>query len=175
MTVRPPLTAFVLAALLGLLAAFATSCGSDDKSLLTSGKADSIKESLDRVDEAVAAGRCERAAAALRDLQASIDTLPPGTSRALAQRLEEGTSNLRQIAPQDCQDQADATDTDTTTTTTPTTTETVPTETTPTETTPTTTQTVPTTTTPTATTPTTPTTTLPPDGTGGDEAPTTTP
>jgi hypothetical protein len=175
-TVRPPLTAIVLAVLLGLLAAFAAACGEEDSSLLTSGKADSMKESLDRIDEAVASGRCERAVAALRDLQASIDTLPPGTSGELAQRLEDGAANLRRIAPEDCRDNADETDTDTTTTTTPTTTETVPTTTTPTttETTPTTTTpTTPTTTTP--TTPTTPTVTTPPEGTGGDQAPTTTP
>jgi hypothetical protein len=170
-TVRPPLIAFVLAALLGVLAAFATACGSEDKSLLSSGKADSIKESLDKLDDAVAAGRCEKGAAALRDLQASLDTLPATTARDLRERLEEGAANLRDISPGECQDNQDETQTQTTTTeTTPTTTATTPTETTP-----TTTETTPTATTPTTPTTTTPPATTPPDGTGGDQAPTTTP
>ena len=174
MTVRPPVTALVLAVLLGLLAAFAAACGGENEGLLTSGKAESLKGSLDDLDEAVAAGRCERAREALAKIQASIETLPPETERRLRRRLEDGAANLAQVAPQECTENRTDTEPDTTTTTTPTTTETVPpatTDTTPTQTTPTT----PTTTTPTTTTPTTPTTTTPttpPGGGGGTEAPT---
>ena len=174
MTVRPPLTAIVLALVLGLLAAFAAACGEEDRGLLSSGRADSLKSSLDDVEEFVANGRCSQAAAALADVRRKIEALPASVDRQLRQRLREGAENLATVSPGDCRDNAQ-TETDTTTTeTTPT--ETVPpttTETTPTETTPTTpTETTPTT--PTVpTTPTTPTPTEPtvPDGTGGDEAP----
>lgn len=166
MTVRPPLTALALAVLLGLLAAFAAACGNTNERLLTSGKADSLKSSLNALDDAVASGRCERARQALQDLSASIETLPPQTAQRLRRRLEDGATNLAKIAPGECTD--NRTDTEpTTTTAAPTTTEVVPTTTTPTATTDTTpTTTTPTTTTPTTTT-TTPTTTTPPDGSGG--------
>jgi hypothetical protein len=180
MTVLPPrVLALVLALVLGFGAAYATACGEEDKGLLTAGKADSIRTSLDDIDEFVSSGRCDKARAALAELRRKLDTLPESTDPRLAERLEQGAGNLAEIVPGECGENRTATQQTQTQTTETTPTETVAPEPTPTETVPEPTPTTPTPTTPTPTTPTpttpaptTPTPTPAPDGSGGGaEAP----
>ena len=132
---RPPLPTLRVALLLGLLTAFAAACGEEQEGLLTSGRAENLKEHLDAIDESVAAGRCARARARLDALRREIDELPESTDRRLRQRLETGHANLESQAPEEC---ADGQTTETTPETTPEEqpTETLPSETTPPETTP---------------------------------------
>jgi outer membrane biosynthesis protein TonB len=167
---RPPLH-LVLALVLGLLCSFAVACGSDEEGLLSSARAENLKEDLDAIDEAVAAGRCNAVEGRLNSLRAEIEDLPQGTDRRLRERLESGLANIETQAPEECA----AGETDTQPETTPETTpETVPPETVPPETTPP--ETVPPETTPPETTPpeTVPPETVPPEEippSGGEEAP----
>ena len=175
MIVSRPVPALLVALLLGLLTAFAAACGEEQEGLLTSGRAENLKEHLDAIDESVAAGRCARARDRLNALRREIDDLPESTDRRLRERLESGLANLETQAPEEC---ADSRTTDTQPETTPETepTETIPPETTPPETTPP--ETTPPETTPPETTP--PETTppeevppeqVPPDNSGGEQAP----
>jgi hypothetical protein len=164
MTVRRPI-AFPLAATLGVTAALFAACGQDDSGLLSSGGAERMVSSLDRIERAVESGECDRAQQALADLKNRIDNLPSSTDPELRARLREGEDRLSSQVPEDCERNRPET---TTTETEPVPTETVPTETTPTETTPT--ETTPTETTPTETTPTEPAPTeTVPGGTPGPE------
>jgi hypothetical protein len=141
-----------LAALLcGVAAALVVGCG-DRSNLIPAGDAQSLKDDLAQAQQAISAGDCAAATAAVARARVDALKLPNDVDRRLRARINDGIAALRPAAARDCvaaQTQS-----------TPTTTETTPTETTPTttETTPTTTQTTPTETTPTetTTTPTTP-------------------
>jgi len=167
MTVRrllPPLLALVL----GLLAAFATSCGSDDndKKLIPASRAENIREELDKIGERVERGECDALRFAFDRLAREVEGLPRTVDRRLRTRLAEGVAHLQGIAPEECQSNEPETTPETTPETEPETEpETVPPETTP--------ETVPPETTPETVPPETvppETTTVPPDG-GGAEAP----
>ena len=173
MTVRR-LPAVLTALLLGLACAFAVACGEKDEGLLSAGRAEGIQNNLDDLDRAVERGDCDVAASQISDLERQVAALPQGTDRALRDRLQEGIDNLASIAPTECgeDDQKTQTETQPTTETTPPpTTETTP---------PPTTETTPPPTTETTPPPTTETTPPPPDTTptlppetppGGEEAP----
>jgi hypothetical protein len=169
---RPPLKALLVALVLGLLCSFAVACGEEQEGLLSAARAENLKEDLDAIDEAVAAGRCNAVDGRLNSLRAEINDLPQSTDRRLRERLETGLANLESQAPEECA----AGETDTQPETTPETepTETIPPETTPPETVPP--ETVPPETTPPETVPpeTTPPETTPPEQippSGGEEAP----
>lgn len=175
MTVRAlPL---LLAALLGVGAAFLVACG-DRNGLIPAGDAARIKSDLSAVSSAVDAGNCDAAGVAATRVRGDILKLPGTVDSALVDRLNQGASALSSRAPVQCtqaQTQSTATTattdttTDTTSSTDTTTTDTTTTDTTTTDTTTTgttTTGTTPTDTT-TTTTPTTPTGTTQSGGTGG--------
>jgi hypothetical protein len=160
---------------LGLLLALASgaacaglvACGSSENPhLLSPARADRLTAELDKVQEAVDAHDCEAATSASQKLEDEITGLPRDTDPQLQQHLQDGATNLRARADEECQ-KSDTTPTVTTETTT---TETTPTDTTPTETTTTETTTTPTTTTTTPTTTTTTPTTTNPDN-GGSTVP----
>ncbi|HEU4973963.1 MAG TPA: hypothetical protein VFT50_02645 [Baekduia sp.] len=161
---RAPLP-HLCALLAGVAASVALGCG-DRSNLIPVNDAGTLKDQLAAVQDAVDAGDCAAAEAALNRADASAQQLPRSVDRRLRRRIADGLQQLHQVVPTDCQQ--------TETTTTETTPETVPTETTPpetvtTETLPpeTTTTTVPTTPTTTPTTPTTPTETTPTETTPG--------
>ncbi len=170
MTVRRRLPPALLALVLGLTSALAVACGEskDDKKLIASSRAETIKELLDKLAERVDDGRCDELP--FRSLHEEIDGLPATTDKRLARRLRDGLAHLESIAPDECDEHKPET-TETTETLPPETTETIPEDTTP-----ATTETVPpeTTTQPPQTTTQPPTQTEPPadDGTsGGSQAP----
>ena len=103
MTVRRP-AALLTALLLGLLCAFAAACGQDDSTLLSSSRAESLRQDLDAVESAVAEGRCQRARQALDDLDGTVDGIPGEVDRGLRQRLRDGVELLVQQVPEDCRD-----------------------------------------------------------------------
>ena len=132
---RPPLSALLVALLLGGLTSFAAACGEDREGLLTATRAERMQDHLDRIDELVASGRCEGVADRLRALSAEVEDLPESTDSGLRARLEEGVANLEQQAPEDCRGDR-TTETQPETQTQETVPETTPTETAPAETTP---------------------------------------
>jgi hypothetical protein len=152
---------------LGITAAVAIGCGGSDEHLIPSDDASRLKDRIAAVSDAIDAGDCPRAEAAVNQAILSARLLPPTIDKRLRARINQGMRALRDRVPEACQAAR------TETTTTPTVTQTTPTETTPTTTTPTTT--TPTVTTPPTTTPTvtTPTVTTPADsgGSGGTGAP----
>jgi cell division septation protein DedD len=164
-----------VAGLLGVLCAVALGCGQSSSKLLSATDAQSLKQTLGQVREAVDAGDCATTTARLRRLKGLVGRLPGSVDRGLRQNLrEEIDGKLAVQARAECA-QSKTTTTPTITSVTPTTpTTTAPT--TSTQTTPTATDTTPTDTTPTDTTSTPTDTTsvptdtappLPPDGTGG--------
>jgi cell division protein FtsN len=156
---------YVLAALLGVATSLLVACGGTNRQLIPVANADRLQSDFDRVAQAVAAGRCADASAAVQMAQSDFARLPTSLDPRLRRRLADGIDNLATRAPIQCAQQQTQTQTQPTTTeTTPPTTTTTTTQTTPTTTT-TETTTTPTTTTPTTTTPTT--TTSPTGGTGG--------
>jgi outer membrane biosynthesis protein TonB len=174
---RPPLHALLVALLLGLLCSFAVACGQEEEGMLSPARAENLKEDLDAIDEAVAAGRCDAVDGRLDSLRAEIEDLPQSTDDRLRERLDTGVANLETQAPEEC---AGSETTETQPETVPE--ETVPTETAPPETTPP--ETIPPETTPPETTPpeTVPPETTPPEeeeppipeepvNPGGEEAP----
>ena len=130
------LRAFVLAALLGLLAAFAAACGEEERTgLLAQSRAVDLKDGLADVEEAVAEGSCTRVGEELAGLRTQVAELPQRTDSALRERLEEGIAHLEQTAPAECREQQPQTTPQTTPQTLPETApETAPTEPEPTET-----------------------------------------
>lgn len=162
-------------------AALGAGCGSGGGTIPRA-DAESLQTGLDNVSQAVSAGKCNAAVAAVENVRSKVRNLQGTIPSRLQANLERGVARLAATTPGDCQDvarQLQQTDT-TTQTTTETTTPTVTTDTTPTETTPTQTTTTPTetTTTPTGTTTaptggaspettTTTTTPAPGDGSGG--------
>ena len=158
MSVR--LLRFLLAAALGAAVSLLVACG-QNKGLIPGTDASRMKNDLDQVASATAAGDCQAAESALTRAEADFQALPASVDVRLRRRLADGLALLAQRVPVDCANATSTTTTPTTATET-TTTETTTTETT---TTPTTTTTTPTTTTPTTSTPTTTTTT--PQNTGG--------
>jgi hypothetical protein len=172
---RAPLP-HLCALLAGATAALAVGCG-DRSHLVPVDDAQTLKDRLAAVQQAVDAGNCDQAEQALNRASDAAQNLDANeVDRRLRRRILDGIQQLRETVRPDCEDaQTETVDTTTTETVT---TDTVPTETTETTETvqPTTTVTTPdTTTTPTTTTPTT-TTSQPqttPDGTspetGGTE------
>jgi hypothetical protein len=167
-----PLLRALLAAGLGVCAAFLVACG-ESNGLLASNDASGVNGGLDAVSAAVADHKCAAAGRASLTLQQEVARLPLTVDQKLRASLQQGARTVAVRAAADC---AKTTTTTTTTVPTTTTTDTTTTATTTTTqstatTTPTTTTaTTPTTTTPTTTTPTTttPTTTTPtsPGGAG---------
>lgn len=168
---RAPLP-HLCALLAGAAAAVAVGCG-DRSHLLPVNDAQALKSQLASVQQAVDAGNCAEANAALDRASTAAQNLDAQQlDRRLRRRILDGIQQLRKTVPDDCKaaqtQTVETTTTETTTTetvqpTTTTTTETVPTTTTP------TTPTTPTETTPsTQTTPQTPTTPTTPDGTNPD-------
>jgi hypothetical protein len=166
----------VLAFVLGLAAAFASSCASDGvKGGLASTSAKELKSQIGDVQEFVDRGDCDGIDGQLSQVQQAIDNLPASTDERLVDNLRQGAQQLQTAAIAACNERTQTQETqtqETVTETIPTVTTTAPTTaTTPpptTATTPPPTQTTPqqTTTTPPATT--TPgTATNPAEGTGG--------
>jgi uncharacterized membrane protein YgcG len=164
---RRLITRALLAAVLGLTAAFAVACGSSGsgKGLLSADESRTISSALDGVSSAVRAHSCSRTKTALNALDASLQNLP-GANAKLVRNLAHGASTVSQAALTQC---AHPVRTTSTTSSTTSTTSTVVTTTTATRTTPSvpTTQSTPTTPSTPATTPaTTPSTTTPGNGNG---------
>ena len=162
----------VLAFVLGLAAAFASSCAGDGvKGGLSSTTAKDLKAQISDVQEFVDRGDCDGIDGQLRQVQEAIDNLPPSTEQRLVDNLRQGADQLQSAALAACNERTETQETQTQETVT----ETIPTVTTTAPTTattppPTTTTTPPTQTTPTQPTTTTPTTQTPTtqsDGTGG--------
>jgi hypothetical protein len=149
----------LLALALGVAAAVAVGCGGSDANLIPSDDASRLKDRIAEVRDAIEAGDCARAEAAVERAIGSARLVDPDVDRRLRMRINQGLRALRDRVPTACRE------TQTETVTVPTTTEPTTTETTPT-TTPTTT--TPPETTPTTTTPTTPTETTPPATTPSD-------
>jgi len=157
----PYLLAFGLG--IGSAVGLAACGGKTNPAMIPAANADQLRGDLDDVLSAIDSHDCNDAGKAIDQVRSDLVELPPGTSKRLRERLDEGVGRLSKQADEECKPKTTSTET-----TTPTITETVPTTTTP--------ATVPTTTTPTETTttppvPTTPTTTTPPattpDDTGG--------
>ncbi|HEV2061843.1 MAG TPA: hypothetical protein VGR12_03240 [Solirubrobacteraceae bacterium] len=151
------LPSHLVALVLGLLAAFAVSCGDggDDRRLLRPSDAEAIREELDKIEQRVERGECDDLDPAFVRLNRTIDELPQRTDPQLRSRLVEGAEHLAQLADRECEPE--------TTETQPETTETLPPETV--EPPPETVEPPPETVAPPPTTP------VPPEGTGGEEAP----
>jgi hypothetical protein len=165
---RRLITRALLAAVLGLTAAFAVACGSSGsgKGLLSADESRTISSALDGVSSAVRAHSCSRTKTALNALDASLQNLP-GANAKLVRNLAHGASTVSQAALTQCAHPVRTTST--TSSTTSTTSTVVTTTSTATSTTPSvpTTQSTPTTHSTPATTPaTTPSTTTPGNGNG---------
>jgi hypothetical protein len=160
------LPALLLALVLGALSSFALACGQDREGLISSTRASQLQQTLDKVDEYVASGRCEAVDANIDALRREVNDLPGTVDRDLRRRLREGVERLSTQAPEDCNRGTQTTQTQPETTP-----ETVPTETIPPETVPP--ETTPPETTPPETTPpeTTPPETTPPETTPSEPAP----
>ena len=116
MIVRPsrPLQ-LLLALVLGLLCAFAVACGSgESRGLLTGGRAEQLKDDLDKIDEYTSGERCDALRDRLRSLRAQVDRLPRDTDSSLRERLEQGVTNLEEQAPEECRGADTTTQPDTT-------------------------------------------------------------
>jgi hypothetical protein len=166
--VRRSAVALVLAFVLGLAAAVASSCASDGvKGGLPSTSADDLKAQIGDVQEFVDRGDCNGIDGQLSQVQQAIDNLPASTDERLVQNLRQGAQQLQTAAIAACNERAQTQETqpqETVTETIPTVTQTVPTTaTTP----PPTTTTAP----PAETTPTTPTATQPTVPTPQEETP----
>jgi hypothetical protein len=163
----------------GVAAALVVGCAGQSN-LVPANDAQTLKDQLAQVQQAVKAGNCAAAASALAQAKQTAQALPASVDRRLRQRINRGIKALEDTAPNDCRAAAPATVTTTQTDTTPTDTTPTQTDTTPTDTTPTTptdttpTDTTPATTTPSDTTPVPPTdtSTTPPADSGGAGAPT---
>jgi hypothetical protein len=144
----------LLAAVLGLTAAFAAACGSSGsgKGLLSADQSQSISSALDGVSSAVRAHSCARTRSALNALDSSLQNLP-GANQKLVQNLAHGASAVSQAALTQCAHPVTTTSTSSSTTTTTPTSVTTTTTTTTTPPTVPTTQSIPTTASTPATTP----------------------
>ncbi|MDQ6749863.1 MAG: hypothetical protein M3Z33_03790 [Actinomycetota bacterium] len=125
----------LLAAALGLSAAFFVACG-DRNNLIPSSNADAINSKLDSVGAAAARGRCGRARAAASAAQDEAQKLPDKVDPKLRSTLDDGLRRVASQADHQCTQSTASTQSTATThsteTTPPTTTE-VPTTTTNTE------------------------------------------
>jgi hypothetical protein len=116
MTVRLP--ALLLALALGALCAFAVSCGEERTGLISASRADSLREDLDAIDEAVRAGRCEAAKGRLASLRKEVQDLPGSVDADLRRELRDGVTRLEEQAPDECELGTETTETTETTQTT---------------------------------------------------------
>ena len=105
MTVGRRLLPFLLALVLGLLAAYAVACGDsdDDSKLLPASRAENIREELDKIGERTEKGECDALDPAFVRLRREIESLPSTVDRRLRQRLADGLENLDRVAPEDCE------------------------------------------------------------------------
>ena len=103
MSVRSPRSA--AAVVLLALALPAAACGGSDEGLLSATRAERLKDDLDAIDAAVAAGRCDAVEGRLASLKREVDELPGSVDRDLRLRLREGVTNLEDQAPTDCREQ----------------------------------------------------------------------
>jgi len=150
--VRPRLFPLLLALALGALCSIAVACGEERTGLISASRAESIRDDLDAIDEAVRAGRCEATDGRLASLRKEVQDLPGSVDADLRRELRDGVTRLEEQAPEECEIGTKSTPTTPTTETEPPV-ETVPPETQPTETTQTAPQTTPQQTTPQQTTP----------------------
>jgi hypothetical protein len=113
----------LLAAVLGLTAAFAVACGSSGsgKGLLSADESRTISSALDAVSSAVRAHSCARTKTALTALDESLQNLSATTDAKLKENLGHGASTVSQAALTQCHRQVTTTATSSTTTTTSTT------------------------------------------------------
>lgn len=160
----------LIALLAGLAAALVlAACGSggDRSALIPSSDADTLRDRIGAVEDALEEGECEALPQDLQSLREALGALPSTVDPELRAELERGVDRVVSDAPEQCEEPEETETTETTETTAPTeTTSTETTETTPTETAPpTTTQQIPTTTTPV------PPTTPDPTSPGGVESP----
>jgi hypothetical protein len=104
-----------------LLAALAlctglASCGAENKKLIAESRAQELESRIDRIERAVAAGRCETALRLVRDSQADVDALPRSTDRELRNNLSEWYGHLSETISDECgQEEPEATPTPTVT------------------------------------------------------------
>jgi hypothetical protein len=123
----------LLALALGVGAALLVACGSSTSGGVPSGDASVLKGQLEDVRQRVADGQCDGLSDQLRQVDTAIDGLPRSVDARLVKALSDGSTRLRQIAVNNCNDNRLATQTNTTppvTTTTPPATTTTPPQTT---------------------------------------------
>ncbi len=91
----------LLAAALGLSAAFFVACG-DRNNLIPSSNADAIKSKLDSVGAAAASGRCGRARTAASAARDEAKNLPTNIDPKLRSTLDDGLSRVASQADSQC-------------------------------------------------------------------------
>lgn len=117
MTVRRTLP-HLTAALLGIACALLVACGGGTTRGIPAASAGVLKEDIEDVEQAVDSSRCDDVPGQLRQVDERLDTLPASTDAQLMRNLRAGADRLREVAVEECGEQAE-------TETTPTTTETV--------------------------------------------------
>ncbi|MGH2897240.1 MAG: hypothetical protein ACRDMZ_01090, partial [Solirubrobacteraceae bacterium] len=130
---------YLLALALGVAAALLAACGEGSSAGVPAANATDLKSQITDVRQAVDDGRCSDVPGQLKQVDESIDDLPPSTDSQLVNALRDGANRLRAVAVQECgaqttqtteTTQTATTETQTSTTTTETTTAPVPTTTT---------------------------------------------
>lgn len=91
----------LLAAALGLSAAFLVACG-DRNNLIPSSNADAINNKLDSVTDAAAGGRCGRARGAASAAQDEARKLPDNVDPKLRSTVDDGLSRVASQADAQC-------------------------------------------------------------------------
>lgn len=123
----------LLAAVLGLTAAFAVACGSSGsgKGLLSAAESRTIVSALNGISSAVRQHSCARTRTSLQALDNALRNLSPSTSSALVNRLAHGATRVSTLAQGQCaKPQKTTTTSSTTASTTSSTTSSTPTPTT---------------------------------------------
>ena len=103
---------FLLAAVLGVASGVLVACGSgsgDRSDLIPQSSADRMKSALSDVQSAVDDGNCDSAGRALARARGVLVNLPASVDGQLRDRLRQGFDNLRDIVPQECQQQSTST------------------------------------------------------------------
>jgi cell division septation protein DedD len=92
----------LLAAILGVAAAFVVACGSSGNGLLSSDQSSSIAAQLTSISVAVDKGRCVKASAASRRLNNEISGLPSSVDQKLVANLGQGAATVSELATKQC-------------------------------------------------------------------------
>lgn len=94
----------LLAAVLGLTAAFAVACGSSGsgKGLLSAAESRTIVRALNGISSAVRQHSCARTRTSLKALDNALRNLSPSTSSALVNRLAQGATTVSTRAQNQC-------------------------------------------------------------------------